>query len=174
LYSAACFCWKSFTASERLEKVEPPWPTLRASAASVALLVGPVRWVELLELGPEFVVEPLLLLENRDELPQVEPPLVDVRGEEPPLDEPHVDPEEEPDDDRPLPNELPPLLLLRLLLLEEELRPPLKLPPLLPAPRAQSSSGKTTSRATNRQARRNIDFIGDRREWLGTAGITRR
>ncbi|HEV7406258.1 MAG TPA: hypothetical protein VGO11_25140 [Chthoniobacteraceae bacterium] len=131
---------------------------MRASAASVALLVGPLRWVELLELGPELVVELLLLGENRDELPQVEPlPLVVVRVEEPPVEEPQVD----PDDDRPLPNELPPPLLLRLLLLlEDELRPPPKLPPLLPAPRAQSSPGRTMIRATKKQARRNSDFIG--------------
>jgi hypothetical protein len=129
---------------------------LRPSAASVALLVGPLRCVELLELGPELVVDPLLLPEKREELPQLDPPplLVVVVF----VDEPPEEPHDEPEDERLLP---PLLLLLRLLLLEDELRPPPKLPPL--APRAQSSLGRTMTRATNRQTRRNKAFIGFRR-----------
>jgi hypothetical protein len=132
---------------------------LRPSAASVALLLGALRCVEALELGP-------LLVEKRDELPQLDPLLrlllVVLRDE--PLEEPHDDPE----DERPLPNELP---LLRLLL-EEELRPPPKLPPL--APRASRSLGSAMSRAAKRQTRRNSGFIRIGEEGGIGARITRR
>ena len=42
-YCEPYFCWKSFTASERLLNLAPPCPTLRARAASVALLLGALR-----------------------------------------------------------------------------------------------------------------------------------
>ena len=145
-YSLACFRSKSRTASARLEKPVPPWPTLRLRALSVELVLGPLRWVEglvevpqpeevlLLLLGSLRRVVLLVLPEKRED--ELEPP-------------PH---EEEPAEERPE------LLELELWLEEELLRPPLKLPPPLREPRAHISNGRAVSR-TKKQTSRNSGFM---------------
>jgi hypothetical protein len=132
----------------------PPCPTLRASAASVALLLGAVRWLEALVEEPPVERVEEVLGEKREELPQLELLLLELPAElgfELPL--PHE--EELPLLLRPLENEL----LRPLLKEEEELRPPPpKLPPLL-APRASTSAGTANASKRKRATRRSNDFI---------------
>jgi hypothetical protein len=105
----AYFCWKSCTAAERFEKAVPPCAAFCASAASVRLLEEEEDEDDCLasELeNPLRFVVPLLLLENRDEVPQLGR-LDDEEDDEDPLagcekplevefDEPQLDfPEEE-------------------------------------------------------------------------------
>jgi hypothetical protein len=103
VYCEAYLLSKSRTASERLEKEEPPCPILRARAPSVELVLGPLRCVfglvevpqpeeeEELLLGSLRRVLLLLLPEKREELPHEEP---ELEREE------LLPPQEEPPEDR--------------------------------------------------------------------------